>query len=71
LRPDKDNKGRLFLELSRADGSDATGELQECAVRTYDTKGMFLRESPLKIKKGKFGKSALKIDTIINDLVSE
>jgi len=71
LGPDEDGEGRLFLRLGRADGSDATGELLECALRTYDPKGKFLRESPLKIQDGKFGKSALKIDAALSDLISE
>ena len=71
LGPDKDGKGRLFLRLGRADGSEASGKLHECAVRTYDSKGGFLRESKLNIKDGNFGKSLLKIDAVISDLVSE
>ncbi|MEJ6725298.1 MAG: hypothetical protein QNK80_11275 [Akkermansiaceae bacterium] len=71
LGPDKNGKAKLFLWLSRAAGSDATGELHECAIRSYDSEGKFLRESPLNIKDGKFGESALKIDAVINDLISE
>ncbi len=51
LGPDKDGKGKLFLRLGRADGSDAVGELHECAVRTYDSKGRLLGESRLGIEK--------------------
>ena len=70
LGPNKDGKGKLFIKLSRADGSEATGELHECAVRTYDAKGKFLRESQIEIKEGAFGKSLLKLDAVISDLVS-
>ncbi len=71
LGPDQDGKGRLFLQLSRADGSDAVGELHECAIRTYDPKGGLVRESKVKIADGSFGKSLLEIETIINDLEQE
>jgi len=71
LGPDNDGKGRLFLRLSRADGSNATGELHECAVRSYDPKGGFLGESPLIIKDGNFGESHFTIDAVISDLVSD
>ncbi|MFT6180528.1 MAG: hypothetical protein ACI9NQ_002069 [Paracoccaceae bacterium] len=71
LDPNKDGKGRLFIQLSRADGSNASGKLHECAIRRYDSKGKFVRETPLKIKDGKFGKSELKMDAAISDLVSE
>jgi hypothetical protein len=40
-------------------------------VRTYDSKGKFLRETAMKIKDGKFGKSELKMDAVISDLVRE
>ena len=65
---DQDGRGRLFLQLSRADGSDASGELQECAIRTYDSKGRFLHESKVEIENGTFGKSPLKIESVISDL---
>jgi hypothetical protein len=68
LSPDQDGKGRLFLQLSRADGSDASGELHECAIRTYDSKGVFIRESKVKIADGNFGKTPLKIEPIVSDL---
>jgi hypothetical protein len=71
LGPDKDGKGKIFLRLSRADGSDAVGELHECAVRTYDPKGRLLGESPLKIEDGNFGKSLLEMETVISDLERE
>lgn len=58
---------QLFLKLSRADGTDATGELQECAIRTYDSNGNFLSESVVKITNGSFGESPLKIETIIRN----
>ena len=71
LGPDNDGKGRLFLRLSRADGSNATGELHECAVRSYDPKGGIIGESQLIIKDGNFGESHLTIDAVISELVSD
>ncbi len=68
LGPDKDGQGKLFLRLGRVDGSNAVGELHECAVRTYDPKGRFLGESRLDIEDGNFGKSLLKMETVITDL---
>lgn len=63
---DKDGKVRIFLRFSRADGSDATGELLECAIRSYNEKGEFLRESKVNIDGGKFGKSPLKVQSVIS-----
>lgn len=71
LGPDKDGKGKLFLRLGRVDGSDAVGELHECAVRTYDSKGRLLGESRLGIENGSFGKSPLEMETVISDLERE
>jgi hypothetical protein len=68
LGSDQDGQGRFFLQLSRADGSDASGELHECAIRTYDPEGGFLRESKVDVKEGSFGKSQLKIETSLSDL---
>lgn len=68
LGPDQDGQCRLFLQLSRAGGSAASGELLECAVLNYDDKGGLLGESPLDIGDGKFGKTALKIERVISDL---
>jgi hypothetical protein len=68
LGPDKDEKGKLFLQLSRADGSKVNGQLHEAAVRLYDPKGKFVRESAVKIKAGNFGESPIQINTVIRDL---
>lgn len=65
LDADKDGKGKLFLKLSRADGSKATGELLECAIRSYDAKGAFLNESKLKVGEGKFGDNVLEMGTLM------
>ena len=68
LGPDKDEKGKLFLQLSRADGSKVNGELHEAAVRLYDPRGKLVRESAMKIETGKFGESPLQINTTIHHL---
>ncbi len=71
LGPDKDGKGKLFVQLSRAKRSKAVGKLHECAVRTYDSKGRLLSESQIDVGDGNFGKSHLCIETVINDLEQE
>lgn len=68
LGPNEDGNARFFLKLTRADGSEALGELHECAIRTYDDKGKFIRESKVEIEEGKFGESPLEIKAVINDL---
>ena len=68
LGSDKDGKQKLFLKLSRAKGSEATGQLHECAIRSYDAEGKLLREIPLSIKDGKFGEAELKLDTEISKM---
>lgn len=68
LGPAADGKGRLFLELTRADGSTATGQVHEAAVRFYDAEGQLLRESPLLVQQGHFGESPFAISTPLDDL---
>jgi hypothetical protein len=65
---DQAMKGRIFLRLSRADGSKAVGELLECAIRSYDPEGRFAGESAVPIASGKFGDSPLEIDTDLGKL---
>lgn len=60
-----DGDGRLFLRFSRADQSDATGVLHACAIRSYDAKGGFVRESVVEVQNGSFGDTPLTIATTI------
>ena len=57
--------GRLFLTFSCAKKSDTTGELQACAIRNYDAKGSFVRESVVEIQDGAFGKESLPLEAIL------
>jgi hypothetical protein len=66
LGPDATGDGKLFLRFSRADKSDATGELHVCAIRNYDAKGAFVSESVVEIKEGTFGKIPLMLETTLN-----
>lgn len=59
---DATGDGRLFLRFGGAEKSDATGELHACAIRSYDAKGAFLRESAVKIPDGAFGKTPLSLE---------
>ncbi|MGB6219852.1 MAG: hypothetical protein WBG04_02380 [Haloferula sp.] len=68
LGPDEDGEGRFFLKLSCADGSDAVGELHECAIRSYDDQGGFIQESEVELEGASFGKSPLRIEAIISGL---
>lgn len=56
------SKGRFFLKIYRADGSKASGELLECALRSYDKEGKFEGESLLKFEGGRFGDAAFELD---------
>lgn len=60
------DKGRIFLRLSRTDGSQADGKLYECAVRHYDAKGGFLSEGKLAEQEHNFGPAALEINAVLN-----
>ncbi len=60
------DKSRIFLRLSRADGSKADGKLYECAVRHYDAQGEFVRESMLAQQEGDIGPAELKINAVLN-----
>jgi hypothetical protein len=71
LAASPDGIGRLFLRLSRADGSEASGELHECAIRTYDSHGGFVHETKMEIQDGNFGESPLLLETEIHDLARE
>ena len=64
--PDADGDGRLFLRFGRAEKSDATGLLHDCAIRSYDAKGAFVGESVVEIPDGNFGNSPLTIETILH-----
>jgi hypothetical protein len=64
----KDGKGKLFISLSGSETSEVEGILHECAIRDYDRKGKFLRESEVKVEEGNFGKSLLQIDAIVAKL---
>jgi len=65
LGPGADGDGRLFLSFSCADQSDATGVLHACAIRNYDDKGSFVRESVVEIKDGSCGKKPLTLETLL------
>ena len=65
LGPDPDGDGRLFLSFGRAEKSEATGLLHDCAIRSYDAKGAFVRESAIGIPDGTFGQNNLDLQTII------
>ena len=58
-------EGRLFLSFSCAEKSAATGVLQACAIRYYDDKGSFIRESVVQAQEGDFGENTLKLSTIL------
>jgi hypothetical protein len=57
--------GRLFLSFRCDDQSDATGVLHAGAIRQYDDKGTFVRESVVEVKEGAFGKKTLTLTTIL------
>lgn len=59
-----DGDGRLFLNFGCAETSDTTGVLHACAIRNYDDKGLFIRESVVEIQDGTFGKKPLTLETI-------
>jgi hypothetical protein len=65
LGPDADGKGRLFLRVARSEESEATGTLHSFAVRGYDDKGAFLRETTTDIKDGAFGSTPFTLETLL------
>jgi len=42
------------------------GLIHECALRSYDEKGQFLRESKLEVEDGSFGEDALQVSGLLN-----
>jgi hypothetical protein len=67
----EDGQAKLFLSLSRAEGSKAVGKLHECAVRFYDPEGKFLREEKIDIEDGSFGEHAFDLEAVFTDRSSE
>jgi hypothetical protein len=65
LGPDHAGDARLFLSFSCAEKSDTTGMLHACAIRHYDDKGSFARESVVEVQEGAFGKKPLTLETIL------
>lgn len=59
LGRDDFESGRVFLNLSRKDGSKMAGELHEAAARFYDEQGDFIREQSIEIESGSFGDTEL------------
>jgi hypothetical protein len=67
LGPDEDGKGRLFLKVGRADGSEAMGELLEGGIRSYSPAGDFLNEIEIDLKDGKFGDATFELEMTISE----
>lgn len=67
LGSNSDGAARLFLRFGRKDKGDATGILHACAIRSYDGDGKFLRETPVEISDGKFGKSPLIVEAVFTN----
>jgi hypothetical protein len=65
LGPESAGDGRLFLNFSCEDKSDATGVVHACAIRNYDDKGSFVRESVMEVQDGSFGKKPLTLESIL------
>ncbi|MFM7180197.1 MAG: hypothetical protein ACKO2G_01835 [Verrucomicrobiales bacterium] len=65
LGPEAADEARLFVRFDRTKGSKMTGELQACAVRSYDANGGFVSEEVVEIENGTFGPETLKIATWI------
>lgn len=65
LDADQQHNARFFINLTRKDGSQATGQLHEAAIRLYDTGGNLLREVPMRVGIGAFGEAELKVSTAL------
>ncbi len=67
LGPDADaeGNGRLFLRVARSEESEATGTLHSLAVRSYDDKGDFHRETTIDIKDGAFSSAPFILETVL------
>jgi len=63
LDPKSAAEGRLFLNLRCDEKSDATGMVHACAIRQYDAQGAFVRETPVQVQAGAFGKKPLTLTT--------
>ena len=61
-----EEQGRVFVRLSGKEGSSAEGVIHECALRSYDEQGQFLKESKLEVRDGLFGKDALQLSGPLN-----
>ena len=59
------SNARLFLSFNCAENTDTTGVLQACAIRHYDDRGTFVRESGVEVQDGTFGKKTVTVETIL------
>ncbi|MEM1354296.1 MAG: hypothetical protein AAGH88_05365 [Planctomycetota bacterium] len=60
--------GKVFLRLSRQDGSDATGELHAASVRLYDREGELATELPIDVTNGTFSEEPFEISKQVPDI---
>ncbi|MBX2850480.1 MAG: hypothetical protein KTR15_01895, partial [Phycisphaeraceae bacterium] len=59
---------RVFIKLTRKDGSTAAGQLHGAAIRLYDDSGELLREIPMQVGEGVFGETELSTSTVVEGL---
>lgn len=62
---DAQAEARLFLTFRCSSKSETTGKLHACAIRNYDAKGAFIRESAIEFPDGSFSKTPLSITTTL------
>lgn len=72
ISDDEDGKGRLFIKFHTADGSEATGEVHSCSLRSYSADGDFIDESDIKVDNAIFGKEMkpfIELQSAINSAI--
>ena len=66
LGPESGGDGSLILNFSCAEKTETTGVLHACAIRHYDDRGSFVRESVVEVPAGTFGENPLTLKTTLS-----
>ncbi len=59
------SSNRIFLRFSCSKKSKTLGQVHACAIRTYDEKGNFLRESEIPVENGYFSSEFRQIEAVV------
>jgi hypothetical protein len=59
------SSNRIFLRFSCSKKSKSLGQVHACAIRSYDEKGNFLRETEIPVENGSFSSDLRQIEAVV------